>query len=417
MSRAYRIREVCALCRSGGNALQPVMSLAATPPANEFVGTPIGSGQDTIPLTLQLCQRCGHVQLAEIVDPQRLFGDYVYVSGTSPVFVEHFRRYAANAIQRFGLNAQSLVVEAGSNDGTLLRQFQQQGVPNVLGVDPAGKIAAQAREAGVPTLEAFFTPELAKQLRAERGPAALICANNVFAHAEDLAGFSDGVRALLGPEGVFMFEVSYLADVVDKLLFDTIYHEHLSYHAVKPLLPFFASRGMRLFDCERVDTHGGSLRCYVCLEGASHTRGDRMDALLRLEEELELFKPATYERLKQRIAQRAKELRARLAEIRKAGGSVAGFGAPAKLTTLMHEFGLGKDSIDFIIDDSAWKQGLYTPGTHIPVVASAELYARKPDCCVVFAWNFADSIVKKHAAYADQGGRFLVPLPQLREIP
>src|SRR5262245_60344508 len=245
MSQAYRIREVCALCRTGASALQRVMSLAATPPANEFVATPIE--QDTIPLTLQLCQRCGHVQLAEIVDPQRLFGEYVYVSGTSPVLVEHFRRYAATAIRRFGLNDKSLVVEAGSNDGTLLRQFQQQGVPNVLGVDPASKIAAQARQAEVPTLEGFFTPQLAAQLRIERGPAALICANNVFAHAEDLAGFTDGVRALLAPDGVFMFEVSYLADVVDNLLFDTIHHEHLSYHAVKPLLPFFASRGLRLF--------------------------------------------------------------------------------------------------------------------------------------------------------------------------
>jgi hypothetical protein len=183
------------------------------------------------------------------------------------------------------------------------------------------------------------------------------------------------------------------------------------------LLPFFEAHGLRLFDCERIDTQGGSLRYYVCHAAAQHTRGDRMDALVRLEEELGLFKPAAYERLKQRIAQRAKELRTRLAEIRGRGGSVAGFGAPAKLTTLMHEFGLGRESVDFVIDDSRWKQGLYTPGTHIPVVDSAELYARKPECCVVFAWNFADSIVKKHAAYADQGGRFLVPLPELRELP
>ena len=415
MSKVFRRREVCALCRAGGSALSPVMSLAATPPANEFVGKQIG--QDTIPLTLLLCKSCGHVQLAEIVDPQRLFGDYVYVSGTSPVFVEHFRRYAADSIARFGLGKDSLVVEAGSNDGTLLRQFQTQGVPNVLGVDPAAKIAAQARESGIPTLEGFFTPELAKSLRAERGPAALICANNVFAHAEDLAGFTDGVRDLLAPEGVFVFEVSYLADVVEKLLFDTIYHEHLSYHAVKPLVSFFERHGLRLFDCERIDTHGGSLRCYVGQAGSSHVRSERVAALLQLEQELELFSPATYEKFKARISRRAQELKARIAQIREQGGRVVGFGAPAKLTTLMHEFGLGSDSIEFIIDDSAWKQGLYTPGTHIPVVPSAELYARRPDWCIVFAWNFAESIVKKHAAFAEQGGRFIVPLPQLREIP
>jgi len=418
MSQAYRTRDACALCRASGESLQRVLSLAPTPPANEFVTTQqCASGQDTIPLTLLLCRACGHVQLAEIVDPQRLFGEYVYVSGTSPVFVEHFRRYAADMIARFGIGAGSLVVEAGSNDGTLLRQFQTQGAPRVLGIDPASEIARQARESGIPTVEGFFTPALASSLRAEHGSAALICANNVFAHAEDLSGFTDGVKAFLAPAGVFVFEVSYLADVVEKLLFDTIYHEHLSYHAVTPLVNFFAEHGLRLFHCERIDTHGGSLRCFVGHADSAHQRSEAVDTLLQLERDLQLFSPTTYDRFKTRVSQRAEELQQRLAEIRSRGGRVAGFGAPAKLTTLMHEFGLNRDSIDFIIDDSAWKQGLFTPGTHIPVVPSSELYQRKPDWCVVFAWNFADSIIAKHAAYADQGGRFLVPLPQMREIP
>jgi SAM-dependent methyltransferase len=415
MSQEFRRRERCTLCAARAQDLAEVMSLAPTPPANEFLREDeLARPQGAIPLTLLLCRRCGHLQLAEIVDPGRLFRNYVYVSGTSPVFVAHFRDYAQAACERFGLGAGSFVVEVGSN--TLLKQFQALGVKDVLGVDPASEIVKEANAAGVPTLEAFFTPELAAELRTTRRPADLVCANNVFAHAENLGDFARGAAALLAPRGVFMFEVSYLADVVEKLLFDTIYHEHTSYHALAPLVRFFEGQGLRLFDAERVGTHGGSIRCFVCLAGASHENTKRLDDLLARERELGLESPETYGRFKQRIAERGASLRARLDEIRGRGQRVAGFGAPAKLTTLMHEFGLDRRSVDFIVDDSAWKQGRYTPGTHIPVVPSSELAARKPAYCVVFAWNFADSIVSKHAAYTQGGGHFIVPLPELREV-
>ncbi|HEX6767406.1 MAG TPA: class I SAM-dependent methyltransferase [Polyangiaceae bacterium] len=417
MSRSFKRRERCTLCAAGARDLAEVMSLAPTPPANEFLREDeLSKPQDAIPLTLLLCGKCGHLQLAEIVDPERLFRNYVYVSGTSPVFVAHFREYAKTACERFGLGGESFVVEVGSNDGTLLKQFQGFGVKDVLGVDPASEIVKTAVAAGVPTLEAFFTTELAKKLRAERRPADLVCANNVFAHAEDLGDFARAAGTLLGPEGVFVFEVSYLRDVIEKLLFDTIYHEHTSYHALAPLVRFFEAQGMRLFDAERVESHGGSIRCFVCHANASHPTSARLRELLEKERELGLESQAVYVRFKQRITERGARLRSRLGEIRAGGERVAGFGAPAKLTTLMHEFGLGRESIDFICDDSAWKQGRYTPGTHIPVVASSELGARKPAWCVVFAWNFADSIVKKHDGYAKGGGHFIVPLPELREI-
>jgi SAM-dependent methyltransferase len=393
------------------------MSLAPTPPANEFVREEeLDRAQDTIPLTLLLCQSCGHLQLAEIVDPARLFKNYVYVSGTSPVFIAHFAEYARSCCSRFGLGERSFVVEIGSNDGTLLKQFQNSGINDVLGVDPATEIVKAAVAAGVPTLEAFFTTDLARELRTTRRAADLVCANNVFAHAEDLGDFARAAAALLGPDGVFVFEVSYLADVVEKLLFDTIYHEHTSYHALGPLVRFFEAQGMRLFDAERVNTHGGSIRCYACLSGASHASSARLAELLQKERELGLEAPDVYQSFKRRIRERGEGLKRRLSEIRANGERVAGFGAPAKLTTLMHEFGLDRRTIDFIVDDSGWKQGRFTPGTHIPVVASSELGARKPAWCVVFAWNFADSIVNKHAAYLAGGGHFIVPLPELREI-
>jgi len=417
MNSSFKRRTSCALCSAGSNELVQVLSLAPTPPANEFVKEEeLALPQEAIPLTLLLCRICGHVQLAEIVDPGRLFRNYVYVSGTSPVFVSHFNRYAANAIERFGLGSSSFVMDVGSNDGTLLKQFRMQGVGKVLGIDPASDIAKAARESGIPTLEAFLNPELAGEIVASSGTADLICANNVFAHAEDLRGFAEAVHLLLAERGVFVFEVSYIVDVVQKLLFDTIYHEHLAYHSVTPLIRFFSSLGLRLFDAERIDTHGGSLRCYVCQSAAKYDNSGRLAELVRLERELGLAEPDVYRKFKERISARGEQLRSRLKEIQQKGQRVAGFGAPAKLTPLMYEFAINSSHIDFVIDDSAWKQGLFTPGTHIRVVPSAELYQRRPDYCIVFAWNFAESIMAKHTAYTDAGGHFLVPLPELREI-
>jgi SAM-dependent methyltransferase len=417
MSSTFRRRERCTLCAANARELAEVTSLAPTPPANEFLREEeLGKPQEAIPLTLLLCKQCGHLQLAEIVDPARLFRNYVYVSGTSPVFIAHFHDYAKTACERFGLGSGSFVVEIGSNDGTLLKQFQSLGVNDVLGVDPATEIVKSAIAAGVPTLEAFFTTDLARELRTSRRPADLVCANNVFAHAEDLVDFARAAAHLLAPDGVFVFEVSYLGDVVEKLLFDTIYHEHTSYHAVAPLVRFFEAQGMRLFDAERVNTHGGSIRCFASLASSRHETSSRLAELLEKERALGLESPEVYARFKQRIRERGERLKARLGEIRARGERIAGFGAPAKLTTLMHEFGLDRQSIDFIVDDSAWKQGRFTPGTHIPVVASSELGKRKPAYCVIFAWNFADSIMKKHEAYTAGGGHFIVPLPELREV-
>ena len=393
------------------------MALTPTPPANEFVSqADSDKPQDTIPLTLLLCETCGHLQLAEIVDPGRLFSSYVYVSGTSPVFVEHFRKYATTTAERFGLDSDSFVFEVGSNDGTLLKQYQALGIDKVLGIDPAAEIVKAAQAARVPTLEGFFTPDLARELRAERGAADLICANNVFAHGEDLRGFAQGVRSLLADDGVFVFEVSYLVDVVEKLLFDTIYHEHLAYHALGPLVRFFDQLEMRLFDAERVDTHGGSVRCYVSLRSSRHQNSERLAGLLEHERTMRLFSAETFAEFKRRIDERGTQVRQRLATLHEQGARIAGFGAPAKLTTLMYAFGIERSSIQFIIDDSVWKQGLFTPGMHIPVVASTALYESLPDFCMIFAWNFADAIVAKHSEYARQGGHFIVPLPELREV-
>lgn len=412
MAEACRRRDTCRLC--GGGSLRLVLSLTPTPPANAFVAQDaLGAAQPSFPLDVHFCDGCGHVQLLDVVDPKALFEDYVYVSGTSPAFVRHFEDYADAVIQRFAPAPGSLAVDIGSNDGTLLAAFKARNM-RVLGVDPARAIAERATAAGIETMAEFFTPELANRIRDREGAAALVTANNVFAHADDLSGLTDGVRGLLAPDGVFVFEVSYLLDVIAKTLFDTIYHEHLAYHAVKPLVGFFEAHGMELFAAERVATHGGSLRGMVQARGGPREADGSVEAFVRLEDAAGLDEAKTFVDFAARIDRLGAELGELTAAIKAEGKAIAGFGAPAKATTLMHHFRLGPETIDFIVDDSPLKQGLFTPGTHVPVLPPDALYQRRPDYVIVLAWNFAEPIIEKHSAFREGGGRFIVPLPELR---
>lgn len=410
LSGASRRRATCRLCASDDLGL--VLSLAPTPPANEFVPAHlVDLEQEVFPLDVALCSACGHVQLLDVIDPMRLFGEYVYVSGTSPVFVQHFRDYAAEVIARFELDEEDLVIDVGSNDGTLLRFFAERGC-RVLGVDPARSIADTATAAGIPTIAQFFTPTLAATILRNHGFASVITANNVFAHIDDLTAVVEGVRSLLSPKGHFVFEVSYLADVVENLLFDTIYHEHLSYHSVGPLRRFLGANGLELVAVRRIDTHGGSIRCYARLEGAGTPERSVVE-FVELEKRLGLGSPATFQKLDGRIRQLAIDTSGILRPILATGTSVAGFGAPAKATTLLHQFQLG-DALDFIVDDSPLKQGLYTPGHHIPVLSSSALRERDVKRVLILAWNFADSIIERNRDLLEKGCEFITPLPMLK---
>ncbi len=357
-----------------------------------------------------MCDACAHVQLLDVVDPKVLFESYVYVSGTSPVFVRHFQDYAADIIARLPPAPGALAVDIGSNDGTLLGFFKEAGL-RVLGIDPARDIARDASARGIETLPVFFTPDLAREIRAERGAAAVVTANNVFAHADDLAAMADGVRLLLADDGLFVFEVSYLADVYEKTLFDTIYHEHLAYHSVNPLSRFFPAHGLELIDARRIDSHGGSLRGIVQHVGGPRPVSPSVADLIAVEESMGLDQAETLKGFGARIDAVKRELSGHLTAFKADGKRIAGFGAPAKATTLLYHFGIGPDVIDFIVDDSPLKQGLFTPGMHIPVLSSAALYDRGPDYAILLAWNFAGPIMANHAAFRDRGGHFVVPLP------
>lgn len=407
---SYR-RTTCRLC--GSPELEEVLKLQPTPPANAFVAAElVGTEQPVFPLDVFFCASCGHVQLLDVVDPKILFENYVYVSGTSPVFVKHFENYANDILGRFQPPEGSLVVDIGSNDGTLLSFFQKAG-HKVLGVDPAKDIAARATENGIETRCDFFTDELAQSVKQTHGPAHVISANNVFAHADDLTGIVNGVRELLAPNGVFVFEVSYLVDVFEKTLFDTIYHEHVAYHSVNPLKAFFASNGMELISADRIDSHGGSLRGVAQLAGAGRSAQGSVSNLIKLEASLGLDRAETLKDFGRKIEDIKNQLTNILHHLKAEGKTIAGFGAPAKATTLMYHFGIGPDLIDFIVDDSPLKQNLFAPGLHIPVLPSAAIYDKKPDAVVILAWNFAEPIMANHQQYLDNGGQFIVPLPMV----
>jgi SAM-dependent methyltransferase len=389
------------------------LQLEPTPPANAFVPeSALQQEQERFPLDVFFCKQCAHVQLLDVVDPHVLFEDYVYVSGTSPVFVEHFGMYAQDVIRAYQPPRGALVVDIGSNDGTLLRCFKDAGYAP-LGIDPAREIARRATAAGIETWAEFFSDDLADSIRRERGQAAVITANNVFAHVDDLARFLEGIRALLAPSGVFVFEVSYLADVVQKTLFDTIYHEHLSYHSVRPLIPFLKAHDFELIETKRVASHGGSFRAVAQRRDGPYAVTASVADAIALETRLGLDRVKTFHAFAGSIAALKTELRSLLRRFKQDGKKIVGFGAPAKATTLMYHFGIGPDVVDFIIDDSPLKQGLYTPGMHIPILSPESIYQRRPDYLLILAWNFAASIMEKHAAFGEEGGRFIVPLPRV----
>jgi len=368
--------------------------------------------QPAYPLDLFLCRGCGHAQLLHVVDPELLYVNYLYVTTSSLGLPEHFQRYADDVVARVRPAAGALVVDIGSNDGTLLRTFKRHGL-RVLGIDPAREIAAHASASGIDTLPIFFTAKQAGDIRRERGPAAIVTVNNLFANVDDLVDMTTGIRELLAPDGVLIFESFYLADVIQHMVFDFIYHEHLSAFSVKPVVAFFRRYGMELIDAQRVPTKGGSLRYTVQLAGGPRQVSPSVDALMRFEDHLGLHRPEIFKRFTAEIDQAKHQLRDDLQQRTAQGHTIAGYGASATTTVLMYHFGL-REFLSVIADDNPTRQGLFSPGCHIPVVSPQILYEHQPDNVLVLAWRYADPIMKKHQAYRARGGRFIVPLPCLK---
>lgn len=400
----------CRMCK--GKNLKKVISLAPTPPANAFLTKDeLKKKEPFFPLEVNFCEDCGQLQLTHVVSPELLFRNYVYVSSTSPVFVAHFKEYANDLAKRFKLNSKSIVLDIGSNDGILLRPLKEMGV-KVLGVDPAVKIAKKATADGINTIPDFLDTVLAKKIIKKYGYADVVCANNAFAHINDLDEIVKSVKILTDKNGVFVIEFPYLIDLIEKNYFDLIYHEHLSYFSIRSLQALFKRFEMEIFDAKKVSSHGGSLRVYVQKKGGNKKISPEVNKFLTLEMELGLNKIETYKKYAKKIEENKKKLMNLLEKLKIHGKTIVGYGAPAKGNTLLNYFKIGPKILDYIVDDSVYKQGLYTPGTHILVVASSQLSKTGPDYILILAWNFADSIINKLVDFKKTNGHFIVPVPQ-----
>ena len=410
---SHHKRDTCRLCDS--KKVELVFPLNPTPSADQYLAAEqLNRVQEIYPLDLYLCLACGHAQLLDVVDQTVLFRDYLYVTSSSLGLVEHYRGYADTVLERFKFDHAPTVMEVGSNDGSLLKFFKAKGCA-VLGVDPARRIAQKATEEGVETLPEFFNFELAQKIRRERGAASIVAANNVFAHNDDLSGMAKGIRHLLRDDGVFVFELPYLGDLVEKKLFDTIYHEHLGYQSVKPLGIFLERHGMELIRVDRIGTKAGSIRSFAQSKGGPRKRDASVDSILDYENRLKLDQPETYRALAAEMERVRAELMGVVQKLKKEGKKIAGYGASPASTTLIYYFGL-QNAMDYLVDDNKIKQGRFSPGCRLPIHPSTYLIKDKPDYVVALAWTYLDPILERNKSYRAAGGKFIVPLPKVAVV-
>jgi SAM-dependent methyltransferase len=402
-------------CRAcGGTRVPLILSLGRTPLANALLfENELTAPEATYPLDLVFCEDCTLVQITETVPPEQLFSDYAYFSSFSDTMLEHARAIVSRVVRERGLGADSLAAEVASNDGYLLQYYRQAGVP-VLGIEPAANIARFAEERGIRTVVEFFGADLAARLRAEGLRADVVHANNVLAHVPDLPGFVRGLHAILKDTGCAIIEVPYVRDLVDKREFDTIYHEHLSYFSLTALSRLFARHGLAIRDVEPLEIHGGSIRVTVGMAGAAPS--EAVSRMLDAEERDGLTRLPFYTRFGKAVEDLRESLTALLKDLRGKHQRIAAYGAAAKGSTLLNYCGIGRDLLDFVVDRSPHKQGRFMPGVRLPIAAPERLLQDRPDYVLLLTWNFADEILAQQAEFRAGGGRFIVPVPDVRVV-
>ena len=401
-------------CRTcGSKNLFLFLPMGAHPPANMFAKTADPEQrQPAFELNTQACLDCGLIQVADQV-PDAFFEDYLYVPSGAATMHEHFAGLASVA----GEYADGgLIVDVGCNDGLMLGHAVKAGA-TVLGIDPAANLAPLAKERGVDVLTAYFNPETAGEVLKDKGPAKVITTTNTFNHIDDLHGFMDAVRVLLDDDGVFVIEVPWGKKIVETNQFDNVYHEHMSELSLLSIVRLGQSRGMDVVDVTKLPVHGGSMRVFMKRASLGQAPTPIVGEMLEEERAAGLTERSTYEAFAERVDELGRQLKVMLADIKAEGKTVAAYGAPAKGNTLLNYFGIGAETLDFVVDKNPLKQGLYTPGTRLPILSPDAVAERKPDYLLVLAWNFFDEIREQMSDFEASGGKFIVPLPMPRLVP
>jgi len=406
--------DVCHMCRA--RALQLVLDLGLHPPSDAFVPKEeIHFKEHKYPLRLMSCKECGLLQIDYRVDPRILYQkNYLYESSTTKTGREHFTEMARKICERFKIQKGSLAVDIGSNVGVLLNGFKEVGL-NVLGIDPASKIARKAIKNGIPTIVDFFGSELVERIVKDHGKAMVITATNVFAHLHDLDDAVEGMGELLDDDGVIVIEAPYAIDLIKNLEYDTVYLEHIGYLSVKPMELYFKQFDLELFDVEKVSIHGGSLRYFVGHKG-KHPVIKNVGDYIREEEEIGLYNKKTLDHFARSVEKQKEDLLLLLTKLRKEGKKVVGLSAPAKGTTLLNYCNIDTSILDFITEKNPAKVGCYSPGMKIPIVDDGALVRLHVDYAFILAWNFADEIMRNQQEFVKRGGKFIIPIPTPRIV-
>ena len=410
--KSYK-RNDCRLC--GSHDLDLVLHLTPTPPADSYIPAEfLGEVQEVIPLDLYLCGDCGHTQIGHVIDAEEVYLNYIYETASTLGLGEHFKECASTIMEKFKPEIGGLVLDIGSNDGILLKHFKEYGM-KVLGIDPMPGIAEKASNDGIPTLPDFFNESYAIKLREKYGVPSVICSNNLVADTDDLSDFLKGVRSLMDEDSIFFFETFYLFLQIQNLVWDFTYHEHYSYFTVKPLDSYFKSMDLELIDITPNLTKGGSMRCTLQLKGGKRDVSKSVQDHIVLEEKHGCHTKKIFEKYGARIEKGKQEYTKLIKQLKDDGKKLVGYGASATSTTLMYHYDMG-GALEYLVDDFEAKQGLYSPGFHIPVYPSEEIYNRQPDYIVVLAWRYHEKILSRHQKFLDQGGHFIIPLPELKII-
>jgi hypothetical protein len=388
-----------------------ILDLGEQPPSNSFIDkNKLNSLESKFPLRLFWCKDCYLVQLLDIVDKEYLFKNYFYMTSASKPIVEHFKKYAQDVFQEFLQKDDSFVVEIGSNDGSLLKEFKKLGA-SILGIEPATNLSELANQSNITTKNTFFSSQVSKEIIKTRH-ASVVIANNVIAHIEDLQDLMSGIKILIGNHGVFIFEVPYLVDLIKNLEFDTVYHEHLSYFSILPLLKLVKQFGLEIFDIRKQSVHGGTLRIFVSKQNNFEVSSS-IDDFINSEYELGLNKNLIYDSFSEKIKKLKIQLKELLVELKKENKSLFGYGASAKGNVLLNYCKIDNTILDFIIDTTPIKQGKYTPGTHIPVYSPDKILDEGDgSIALLLAWNYKSQILAKENQFRINGGKFLLPIPQ-----